>query len=460
MKKIARLWLAMTLLSVMPAVTQDSNYWNLQYGTRSTLLGGAVIGSVQDLGAVYYNPGALSLSPNPEFLLTARVYQLTSLKLENGVGDGQNLASSKIEPAPSLLAGSFNLPGLDNHRFGYSILTRQRMKFDTEARGIVQGAEIGSGINAKSLAGEFVADQNIKDMWAGLTWSYKLNERLGIGITQFHALRDQKTRRTTVVQSLSTENEIDAAIILDQLKFKHGRILWKAGIDFDLNPLTLGATITTPSISILGNGSSFNDIISSGIDTDGDGQIDAIYAVNIQEDIKTTFRSPLSIGIGLSYRIQRTHIHASAEWFNALKRYTVMELDDLTDEISGATLPLNVIHETKSIINIGGGVEYYLNDNFRGYASFITDFSAAAPNSPANLTISTWDIFHINTGAAFKINKTELIVGLNYAFGHDNIHQRIDLTALENEDQLIDPERQAKFIFNRLKLVFGFSLQI
>ncbi len=40
---------------------QDTQYWNLQYGTRSTLLGGAVIGSVSDLSATYYNPGALGL---------------------------------------------------------------------------------------------------------------------------------------------------------------------------------------------------------------------------------------------------------------------------------------------------------------------------------------------------------------------------------------------------------------
>ena len=37
---------------------QDSHYWTNQYGTRATLLGGAVIGSVLDLSGTYYNPGA------------------------------------------------------------------------------------------------------------------------------------------------------------------------------------------------------------------------------------------------------------------------------------------------------------------------------------------------------------------------------------------------------------------
>ena len=40
---------------------QDSHHWTQQYGTRSTLLGGAVIGSASDLSATYYNPGAIPL---------------------------------------------------------------------------------------------------------------------------------------------------------------------------------------------------------------------------------------------------------------------------------------------------------------------------------------------------------------------------------------------------------------
>lgn len=57
--------------------SQDTHYWNIQYGTRSTLLGGAVFGSVSDLSATYYNPGAIALFKDAEFILSAR---FTSLK--------------------------------------------------------------------------------------------------------------------------------------------------------------------------------------------------------------------------------------------------------------------------------------------------------------------------------------------------------------------------------------------
>lgn len=47
---------------------QEDNYWNIQYGTRSTLLGGTVIGSVSDLSATYYNPGAIALFRDVNFI--------------------------------------------------------------------------------------------------------------------------------------------------------------------------------------------------------------------------------------------------------------------------------------------------------------------------------------------------------------------------------------------------------
>jgi hypothetical protein len=55
---------------------QDSHYWTNQYGTRATLLGGAVIGSVLDLSGTYYNPGGMSLIEDPDTLMAAKTCDL------------------------------------------------------------------------------------------------------------------------------------------------------------------------------------------------------------------------------------------------------------------------------------------------------------------------------------------------------------------------------------------------
>ncbi|MCK5573886.1 MAG: hypothetical protein KAJ12_14040, partial [Bacteroidetes bacterium] len=59
----AHIWGVVLLGSLLSqaVLAQDSHYWNLHYGTQSTLLGGAVIGSVADLSAAFYNPGWLGL---------------------------------------------------------------------------------------------------------------------------------------------------------------------------------------------------------------------------------------------------------------------------------------------------------------------------------------------------------------------------------------------------------------
>ena len=53
---------ALALLVVAaPALAQDTHYWSIQYGPVGQLVGGQLIGGVNDLSATFYNPGALAL---------------------------------------------------------------------------------------------------------------------------------------------------------------------------------------------------------------------------------------------------------------------------------------------------------------------------------------------------------------------------------------------------------------
>ena len=98
---------------------QDAHYWTLQYGTRSTLLGGSVIGSVEDLGATYYNPARLASTSDLSFLLSAKVYQFDKVTVEDGAGEGVDARSSSFGGAPSLVAGTFKIGFLPGHHFAY-----------------------------------------------------------------------------------------------------------------------------------------------------------------------------------------------------------------------------------------------------------------------------------------------------------------------------------------------------
>ena len=126
-------------LSVSYSYTQDGHYWTQQYGTRSMLLSGSVIGGVNDLGAVYYNPARLSQISEPAFLLSADVYEWNVLKVEDAFGNNKNASNSKFGGVPSLAAGTFKIPFLKKHSFAWAILLRQNMDMNISYKNEVYG---------------------------------------------------------------------------------------------------------------------------------------------------------------------------------------------------------------------------------------------------------------------------------------------------------------------------------
>jgi len=59
---------AVTLLLLVSGIrlgcAQEMNYNTFQVGSRSVLMGGAVVGGVRDTSATFYNPGALAFVEN------------------------------------------------------------------------------------------------------------------------------------------------------------------------------------------------------------------------------------------------------------------------------------------------------------------------------------------------------------------------------------------------------------
>ena len=117
-------------------LAQDANYWTHQYGSRSTLLGGAVIGSVLDLSGTFYNPGGLSLIENPDVLLAAKVFEYPDYTLSNPEIGRFKLTSGYIDLGPSIVATMFDFSWQGDHRIGISFFTRYNVKIDFSNTGI------------------------------------------------------------------------------------------------------------------------------------------------------------------------------------------------------------------------------------------------------------------------------------------------------------------------------------
>ncbi len=435
------------------ASAQDTHYWNLQYGSRSTLLGGAVIGSVTDLAATYYNPAALALYPEPEILLSGKVFQYSILNLENGAGPGKDLTSSTIEPAPTLFAGSFTFDWLGDNTLSYSILTRQRMNYDIEGR---RGGIRGTGPDEDLVAGELIANQELSDLWIGLSWAVKLTPDIAFGITPYVSVRNQKTRKHIYSEILDPAGNVSTAIITQQFEYINYRILAKAGIGANFDPLTLGFTITTPSLSVSGDGSSWFNLVNSGDVSDEQ----TIYMVNYQQDVTARHKIPLALGMGAGYRLGKHRLHFSGEWYNKIAAYNVLDISDFRTQSSNELITYRVDTESKSVFNYGLGAEFYLEENLNLYVSYVTDFSASVPDTRTNLTVSTWDIYHLSTGASFSIGRSEFTLGINYSFGSDKVKGPVKLPEGNVKNTLADLLQNSELTYTRLKFLIGFSFQI
>src|SRR5262245_18576493 len=163
---------ASILISSLSCAAQDGHYWTQQYGTKSMLLSGSVIGGVDDLGAVYYNPARLAQIENPAFLLSASVYEYNSLTATDAFGAKQSVSKSQIKGVPTLAAGTFKVKFLPKHRFAYAIMNRQLSDLGFDYKNEVQQDVFLSVPGNEWFSGEFSITGKGNEQWMGLTWSY------------------------------------------------------------------------------------------------------------------------------------------------------------------------------------------------------------------------------------------------------------------------------------------------
>jgi hypothetical protein len=90
----------------------------------------------------------------------------------------------------------------------------------------------------------------------------------------------------------------------------------------------------------------------------------------------------------------------------------------------------------------------------------VTDFSAAVPNTNTNLTVSTWDIYHLSTGASFSIGRSEFTLGIDYTFGSDKIKGPVNVPEGDIKNTVGELLENSDLDYKRLKFLIGFSLEI
>ena len=440
------------------ARSQDSHYWTNQYGTRATLLGGAVIGSVLDLSGTYYNPGGMSLIEDPDTLMATKVLQYPRVTLVGNGRENVPFNSHNPGPAPSLIAGTIRLRGLSKHWFGYSYVSRQEVKLGVSVSSTGVRDVLPDVPGNEDYATQFRLEEKVSERWLGLTWSCKISNRIGVGVSQYVAVRSHRASTQELVEALTAEGRVAMAMGSRQYRYQHFRVLWKIGLACDFNNLTLGLTLTTPSLAIAGAGSTGVNSTVVALDMDGDGDGDDFLAADYNERLPTTYRTPFSLAAGMTFKFQKVRFYWSTEWFSRVRPYTVVDAAEFSAQSTGEVLSPDVTQELAGVFNLGVGLEWLYSVRFKGYASFTTDYSAKRPGTATNISLTDWDIHHFVTGAEFAIKKSVLTVGTGFSFGNREIGQRPAILERPAVAGLWDPFEGLKFRYATYKLVLGFAI--
>ncbi len=412
----------LSTLTATTARAQDSHYWNLFYGTYPTLLGGTVIGSPSDLAGSYYNPGFRPANKTGELLLAAQLYQYERLSLEGTAGTKFPLSGSSIAVSPSLVAGNF--PGIDtssSDRLTYSLLARQHVNFNIEGRVTTGGTSRGDAGST-----ELVLSQDMSEYWAGFTWTRQLNKTWSAGVTNYVAFRSQTQRLGLTIQSYDdTASAASALNYTNLIDYFHVRLLWKLGIGYAADRFSAGATVTTPSIALLGSGEYF---LNEGLD--GFPPKPTFFAATSQKDLTPTYRSSWAVGAGLAYMFDDIKVYLSAEWYAPVSRYNILDTEDFVAGSTGNPVSAAVVQELRPVLNYGAGVEIFPGQRWSILASFVTDQSAVDPNVENTTSLSAWDLYHFAAGGIATFGRYRLTLGGAVTVGSGKARTLSELAAL------------------------------
>lgn len=450
------------LLTGQAVLAQDGHYWTQHYGTKSILLSNSAIGGVNDLGALYYNPGRLGLIENPAFLLNADVFELTRIKFKDAVGEGASRSKSSFGSVPSFVAGTFKVGFLKGHHFGYSILQRQSVDIDFNYRNEVLGDVIEIFPGEEYFGANIRFKQKVKEEWYSLTWSYPFSDKLSIGVTS--SITRLKSDKGTLIelQALTESGKVAQYQFDRNYSIEDYGILWKLGVAGENKLFNWGLTLTTPSINISSKGKYNFEEFFSGID--GVSINPDRFATNRQDDISTEYRRPLAIGAGVSFPINKSELHFSGEWYNGVSKYTILQAAPHVSQSAGDTISFSLVDDLQSVINFGVGTQLYISQSLSTYLSVSTDFSAApdirtgfAENEPsANNTVFSADFFHFAGGVVLSLNRADITLGAAFTSGDQVFARPIDFPE-EGDDGIFEKDENGTFKWSRMRVVFSFS---
>jgi len=453
---------------------QDHHYWTHQFGTRSGLRGGAVVGGCEDTSATYYNPGRVGFLRNDSVKVSADAYQLSIFSMEDGAGNGRNLSSTRGDIIPLAASGVFLFDGAPGHAIGFHILARQYFNARISARreAFINVIDDARSAGSEDYIGNLDLNVGTEEYWAGMSYSWAFTDWLSIGVANFGCLRYEDLDLRITTRAVNSTPASFGADNLNTVAFWNVRIVNKIGVALDFGNLKFGFTVTTPGIHIAGGATVSRQLSVDDLDTDGNGTAENFEASARQDNITTRFRTPWSFASGMDWIIDSTTLAFTWEWFLPVGKYAAAKPESDAPFIRGGVSGgpsakefLTVFDGRRGAFNLALAIENRWHEDWAGIWSFRSDYGAdyARSDDEFFLGVSSWDLFHFATGIAYttrnddNVPKHEFMIGLQYTVGSGKGYQPANFDNPSEQNLLLGRSESKSISYTAIGLIVGYT---
>lgn len=456
--KKAYLFLTVVVFSSHGVLLAQGNYRLENFGNKSILLNGNVTGTVSDLGLSYYNPARLGLVDNPSFAISAKAFELSNIKLENTFGNSERVKNSNFNGIPTMVAGTFEIKNFPKDKFAYSFISRYRNRYDINySSGLVNGDFINGSDGNEDVLSRANINTDLREEWIGLTWAKPIKRNFSVGASLFLSIYNYSGSSNV---NFAAKNEQDNVLLYDNTigyEQKTYGLFLKLAAAWKSDDIELGFNFNLPHLKLLGNGGFSGEEILSGTNND-------IFNLAEFGNLDSKRRTALGASLGAGFNLNKNKIHANIEWYNGVEEYERLDISTL-DLNAFTNQDFNFNESLKPVVNFGVGAEIYLNDIWKAYSSFSTDYSAyknqttvfnliSSINEEADTRTNYW---HYGLGLSANLSWASFVSGAILSTTSAEFANPIDfpsgeLEAVENEI--------SKLSLNRWRFIIGVEIPL
>ncbi|WP_295128902.1 hypothetical protein [uncultured Chitinophaga sp.] len=435
--------------------SQDTHYWNSQYGAGGFFVPGAVIAANGDSGVYFYNPALLGGSKIAAISMNTVLYQHQAIRIKNGAGKGFDLKSASNASVPNMLAGGQAIPGT-RVSVAYALIHTPGIRLETSQRRDDQFQVLNDSYSPGNeyYVGQYQLENRAGETRAQIAWGLKLGKYWSAGLLLEGNVYSQRYSQNYSARAIVNPGVVDFKLAstdaIYTVDYHHIGLKIRPGLAYDNGRHHLGLTAGMPMIHVGGSAILVSDNLIQELVLTTPDEPFSLLANTRQEKLKVKWRTPLSIAAGYIYDLPKGKLYIAAEHYGRIKEYNIItprneyfirpDTAGLNTFTSGI---LRLKDVRKSVTNVALGVSFNVRKDLTGYISGRTDFSffdesLYRDDSGVVPYTATWNNFHFQLGANKRTRRANIKAGLVLTYGQkNNFRQDINFSNPSESNQLL-----------------------